>query len=188
MDHDITPDIFKAELYNGEPTDITVSINSPGGDCFAAAQIYNMLKEYPKKVTIKIDSMAASASSVIAMAGDKVLMSTVAIMMIHNPSTVAWGEVKDMQKAINMLAEVKESIINAYVSKTKLDRQQIANWMDAETWMNANKAKDLGFADDVIYNDAMPKNMVAVASMTFGKPIGKPAQARKTRLNLLKLQ
>ena len=101
--------------------------------------------------------MAASAASVIAMAGDKVLMSTVAIMMIHNPSTVAWGEIKDMQKSINMLAEVKESIINAYVSKTKLDRQQIANWMDAETWMNANKAKDLGFADDVIYNDAMPK-------------------------------
>ena len=109
----MTPGLFKDELTAGEG-DITVWINSPGGDVFAAAQIYNMLKDYAGKVTVRIDSLAASAASVIAMAGDEVYMSPVAMMMIHNPSTVAFGEARDMEKAITMLNEVKESILNAY--------------------------------------------------------------------------
>lgn len=128
---------------------ITVWINSPGGDCVAAAQIYNMLKEYSGDVTIKIDGLAASAASVIAMAGDKVVMSPVAMMMIHNPSTVAFGDRVDMQKAMAMLDEVKESIINAYEIKTGMSRTKLAHMMDAETWMDARSAVDLGFADDV---------------------------------------
>lgn len=134
---------------NGEGN-ITVWINSPGGDCVAAAQIYNMLKEYSGDVTIKIDGIAASAASVIAMAGDKVIMSPVAMMMCHNPSTMAFGEKVDMQKAIAMLDEVKESIINAYEIKTGLSRTKLAHMMDAETWMDANKAVELGFADEII--------------------------------------
>lgn len=141
--------MFSDELNSGEG-DITVWINSPGGDCVAAAQIYNMLKNYKGNVTIKIDGIAASAASVIAMAGTKVLMSPVSMMMIHNPAMIAFGDHKEFAKAIDMLDEVKESIINAYAIKTGLSRAKLSHLMDSETWMNANKAIDLGFADDVI--------------------------------------
>ena len=145
---DVTPKMFKDELLSGKG-DITVYINSPGGDCVAAAQIYNMLSEYPGKVTVKIDAVAASAASVIAMAGDTVLMSPTSVMMVHNPATLAFGDHNEMQKAIDMLAEVKESIINAYQLKTGLSRAKLSKLMESETWMNANKAIELGFADGI---------------------------------------
>ena len=135
--------------------DITVWINSPGGDCVAAAQIYNMLSEYPGKVTVKIDGLAASAASVIAMAGNEVYMSPVSMMMIHNPATIAFGDHNEMEKAIELLDVVKESIINAYVIKTGLSRAKLSHLMDAETWMDANKAMELGFADGVLYGDSI---------------------------------
>ena len=147
-DDDITPKMFKDELLSGSG-DITVYINSPGGDCVAAAQIYNMLSEYPGKVTVKIDAIAASAASVIAMSGDTVLMSPASMMMIHNPATIAFGDHNEMQKAIDMLAEVKESIINAYQMKTGLSRAKLSKLMEAETWMAANKAIELGFVDGI---------------------------------------
>lgn len=149
FDDEVTPRIFKDELNSGTG-DITVWINSPGGDCVAAAQIYNMLSNYKGKVTVKIDGIAASAASVIAMAGDTVLVSPVSMLMIHNPATVAWGDHAEMQKAMDMLSEVKESIINAYVLKTGLSRPRLSHLMDAETWMDANKAVELGFADDIM--------------------------------------
>ena len=149
FEDDVTPKIFKEELF-AENGDITVWINSPGGDCVAAAQIYNMLIEYPGNVTVKIDGVAASAASVIAMAGTKVYMSPVSMLMIHNPMTMAYGNTAEMQKAIDMLSEVKESIINAYEVKTGLSRAKLSRLMDAETWMNANKAVELGFADGVL--------------------------------------
>ena len=119
FDDDVTPALFKDELNAGDG-DITVWINSPGGDCVAAAQIYNMLVDYSGNVTVKIDGMAASAASVIAMAGNEVLMSPVSMLMIHNPATIAMGDHNEMQKAIDMLSEVKESIMNAYAIKTGL--------------------------------------------------------------------
>ena len=149
FDDDVTPQLFKDELNAGNG-DITVWINSPGGDCVAAAQIYNMLSNYKGKVTVKIDGIAASAASVIAMAGDTVLVSPVSMLMIHNPATIAWGDHAQMQKAIDMLSEVKESIINAYVLKTGLSRPKLSHLMDAETWMDANKAVELGFADEIM--------------------------------------
>ena len=149
FDDDVTPQLFKDELNSGTG-DITVWINSPGGDCVAAAQIYNMLSTYAGKVTVKIDGIAASAASVIAMAGDTVLVSPVSMLMIHNPATIAWGDHSDMQKAMDMLSEVKESIINAYVVKTGLSRARLSHLMDAETWMDANKAVELGFADEIM--------------------------------------
>ena len=149
FDDDVTPQLFKEELISGNG-DITVWINSPGGDCVAAAQIYNMLREYEGNVTVKIDGIAASAASVIAMAGDKVLMSPVSMMMIHNPMTIAFGDSGEMQRAIDMLASVKDSIINAYELKTGLSRTKLAHLMDAETWMDAGKAVELGFADSII--------------------------------------
>ena len=109
-----------------------------------------MLQAYKGKVTVKIDGIAASAASVIAMAGDTVLMSPVSLMMIHNPATMAFGDHTEMQKAIDMLAEVKESIINAYVLKTGQSRAKLSHLMEAETWMDANKAVELGFADDIL--------------------------------------
>ena len=149
FDDDVTPQLFKDEL-NAGCGDVTVWINSPGGDCVAAAQIYNMLSNYKGKVTVKIDGIAASAASVIAMAGDTVLVSPVSMLMIHNPATIAWGDHAEMQKAIDMLSEVKESIINAYAIKTGLSRPKLSHLMDAETWMDANKAVELGFADGIM--------------------------------------
>ena len=147
---EITPQMFRDELNAGEG-DVTVWINSPGGNVFAAAEIYTMLKDYRGSITVKIDAIAASAASVVAMAGDTVQMSPVAMLMIHDPSTVAMGNTKDMEKAIEVLNEVKESIINAYASKSGLSHARIANLMSNETWMNAKKAVELGFADEVLF-------------------------------------
>lgn len=148
---EVTTQLFKDELNAGSGN-ITVWINSPGGDVFAAAQIYNMLRDYKGSVTVKIDGIAASAASVIAMAGNTVCVSPVAMMMIHNPATMAMGEAKDMQKAIVMLNEVKESILNAYESKTGLTRARLSHMMDDETWFNAKKAVELGFADKILFD------------------------------------
>ena len=148
---EVTPQMFKEELQDGEG-DITVWINSPGGDVFAAAQIYNMLMDYKGNVTVKIDGLAASAASVIAMAGTEVQMSPVAMMMIHNPATIAIGDSSEMKKAIDMLDEVKESIMNAYEIKTGLSRSRISHLMDAESWFNAKKAVELGFADKLLFS------------------------------------
>ena len=156
FDDEVTPKIFRDELMSGEG-DITVWINSPGGDCIAAAQIYNMLLEYKGNVTIKIDGIAASAASVVAMAGNKVIMSPVSMLMIHNPMTMAAGGTTEMKKAISMLTEVKESIINAYELKTGMSRDKIAKLMDAETWMDANKAVELGFADEILSRESSVK-------------------------------
>jgi ATP-dependent Clp protease protease subunit len=164
-DDDITPAAFKADLTSGSG-DIVIWINSPGGDCVAASQIYAMLMDYPGNVTIKIDGIAASAASVIAMAGTKVLMAPTALMMIHNPLTIAIGDTEEMQKAIAMLGEVKESIINAYEIKTGLSRSKISHLMDAETWMNANKAIELGFADAVLTDE---KKAVEEVSFAFSR-------------------
>jgi ATP-dependent Clp protease protease subunit len=148
---EVTPQLFKDEL-NSDSGDITVWINSPGGDVFAAAQIYNMLRDYKGHVTVKIDGLAASAASVIAVAGDTVLVSPVAMMMIHNPATIAMGNTKDMEAAIAMLNEVKESILNAYIDKTGLSRNKLSKMMDDETWFNAKKAVELGFADKILFD------------------------------------
>ena len=181
---EVTPKAFKEELNAGSG-DITLWINSPGGDCFTAAQIYNMLMDYPGNVTVKIDGLAASAASVIAMAGTKVCMSPVAMLMIHNPATLAYGDQAEMEKTIGMLSEVKESIINAYEIKSGL---------------NAKKAVELGFADEILFdqkkgNEEQPEAMlyspVTVASSFVQKlkphePVNKvPAASLENRLALL---
>ena len=154
---EITPEMFRNEL-EAEDGDITLWINSPGGNVFAAAEIYTMLKEYAGKVTVRIASIAASAASVVAMAGDRIEMSPTAMLMIHDPSTIAMGNAADMQHAIDVLNEVKESIINAYVAKTGLRRSKISELMSNETWMNAKKAHELGFCDEIMYGDDEPED------------------------------
>lgn len=207
-DDEVTPALFKEELMAGNG-DITVWINSPGGDCVAAAQIYNMLMDYPGNVTVKIDGIAASAASVIAMAGTKVLISPVGMLMIHNPATLAWGDSGEMQKAIEMLGSVKDSIINAYEIKTGLSRTKLSHMMDAETWMDARKAVELGFADGIlaraeltedvepitmsmlyskaaVVNSLMDKIAVKCMTKLKNKPAGRSVDSLYERLNLLK--
>jgi ATP-dependent Clp protease protease subunit len=164
FDDDVTPALFKSDLDAGKGP-ITVWINSPGGDVWAAAQIYNMLLSYSGKVTVKIDGLAASAASVIAMAGDEVLVSPVSMLMIHNPATAAMGDKDDLAQAISMLDSVKDSILNAYVKKTGLSKNKLSKLMDDETWMDANKAVELGFADRVmerpdLYHEEEPEKKV----------------------------
>ena len=149
---EITPALFRDELSKVSGN-LTVWLNSPGGDVFAASQIYAMLKNHKGKVTVKIDGIAASAASVVAMAGDETLIAPTAMMMIHDPSTVAMGNKADMEKAITLLEEVKESIINAYETKSHLSRNKIAKMMSDETWLNAKKAYDMGFVDGILFAD-----------------------------------
>ena len=132
---------------------MTVWINSPGGDVFAASQIYNMLKDYPGNTKIVVDGIAASAASVVAMSGDNIQISPTGLIMIHNPMTFAYGDSEEMKKAITMLSEVKEAIINAYESKTGLSRTKLSHMMDAESWFNAHKAVELGFADSIMFQE-----------------------------------
>lgn len=202
FDDDITPAAFKAELFSGEG-DITVWINSPGGDCVAASQIYTMLMDYKGAVMVKIDGIAASAASVIAMAGTTVLMAPTALMMVHNPLTVAIGDSGEMKKAIAMLDEVKESIINAYEIKTGLSRTRLAHLMDAETWLSAHKAVELKFADGLLFHgegeedapepESFAFSRRAVANSLLDKLAPKnreqkqPAGPLYERLNLLRL-
>ena len=149
-DDDVTPKIFRDELF-AESGPVTIRVNSPGGDCIAASQIYTMLMDYPYDVTVKIDGVAASAASVVAMAGTKVCMSPTSLMMIHNPATFAMGDSEEMRKAMQLLSEVKESIINAYEIKTGLSRAKLSHLMDGETWMNPKMALELGFCDEILY-------------------------------------
>ena len=168
FDDDVTPKAFKDEL-NAGAGDIVVWINSPGGDCVAASQIYTMLMDYKGNVTVKVDGIAASAASVVAMAGTTVLMAPTALMMIHNPLTVAIGDSAEMQKAIDMLSEVKESIINAYEIKSGQSRTKISHMMDAETWLNANKAVELGFADGILEDEKKKQLGDLEASFAFSR-------------------
>ena len=168
FDDDVTPKLFREQL-NAGTGDVVIWVNSPGGDCVAASQIYTMLMEYKGRVTVKIDGIAASAASVIAMAGTEVLMAPTSLLMIHNPLTVAIGDSEEMQKAIAMLDEVKESIINAYELKTGMSRAKLAHLMDAETWMNAQKAIELGFADGILTRDIGVPDGVPINSYQFSR-------------------
>ena len=204
FDDDVTPQMFRKELF-ADKGNVTIWLNSPGGDCIAASQIYAMLMDYPGNVTVKIDGIAASAASVIAMAGTKVLMAPTALMMIHNPSTGAFGDHEDMRRAIEMLNEVKESIINAYEIKTGLSRAKLSHLMEDETWMNANKAKEMGFIDGILEDEkcapipdsfafsgnAVEKAIINKIRAKAPKPQAKKSAGRSVdelmeRLNLMK--
>ncbi|WKY46046.1 Clp protease ClpP [Eubacteriaceae bacterium ES2] len=200
FDDSITPQQFKNELMSGQG-DIDIWINSPGGDCIAASQIYNMLMDYKGNVTVKIDGIAASAASVIAMAGTTVKVSPLSLIMIHNPLTVAIGDSSEMKKAVQMLDEVKQSIINAYELKTGQPRAKLSKLMDAETWLNANKALELGFADEMLFDErevyenaqnysfsrqAVTNSLIEKLIPKQKKEVGIPVDIFEKRLNLIK--
>lgn len=153
---EVTPAQFRADLA-AHPGDLTVYINSPGGDVVAGSLIYSMLREHDGRITVRIDGLAASAASVVAMAGDRVEMAPTAYMMIHNAATIAMGNIHDMRQAAEMLAEIDRGIRTAYALKTGKSERELAKMMDAETWMSAAKALEDGFIDAISYDaDAGP--------------------------------
>lgn len=163
-----TPKSFRKELAKYKGKDITVWINSPGGDVYAASSIYTSLKEHKGKVTVKVDGYACSAASVIAMAGDEILMSPTSIIMIHNPWGAFAGEAADMRHAAEILDQVKETILNAYQLKTKKSRSKISQMMDEETWMSSTTAIKEGFADNVLYKEeASVENNIMFSRMAI---------------------
>jgi len=185
-----TPGRFRNELFSGEGN-IILWINSNGGDCIAASQIYTMLMDYPGEVTVKIYGMAASAASVIAMAGTKVLMSPTAMMLIHNPWMIAVGDKNEMQRAGVLLDEVKESIINAYEIRTGLSRVKISHLMDEEKPMSVHTAIALGFCDGMLEperaspNTPLSEDGVAPEAKSEAPPKGKLVKSLHERLNLM---
>lgn len=161
------PNTFRRELSEHRGKNLTVWIDSIGGVVWAAAGIYNALKEHKGKVTVKIDGKALSAASIIAMAGDEVLMSPAAVMMIHNPWVRAAGDAAELRHVAGVLDEIKAAIVNAYELKTGRPRDEISRLMDEETWMSAQKAVELGFADGILYTDGASDQASARAAPAF---------------------
>lgn len=198
---EVTPALFRDELAKVSGN-LTVWLNSPGGDVFAASQIYSMLKNHKGKVTVKIDGIAASAASVVAMAGDETLISPTGMLMIHDPMTLAYGNKTDMEQTITMLEEVKESILNAYVQKSHQSRETLSQLMSEETWMNAEKALELGLVDGILFADSpAPSTQTEPQPVQYSAkhtqntllhklsavaPIGIPIDQLEKRLALLK--
>lgn len=175
-----TPKAFREELAAQGGRDIVVWINSPGGDVFAGASIYTMLREYGGRVTVKVDGIAASAASVIAMAGDELLMSPPSMLMVHRASTWTGGNVNDMEQARAALAEVDDAMAQAYMLRTGLSKDEILALMDAETYMSAAKAVELGFCDGVMYQDQAAGRMMPAACVLTARGVyayaGKPRE------------
>lgn len=143
-------DVLNA-LEDGE--DVTVIINSGGGDVVSGQEIYSILKGVKNHVTVDVQSMAASAASMIAMAGDTVRMSPVALLMIHNASTCTSGDYRDMQHTAEVLQTVNAAIMEAYSRKTNLTYDELQDMMDRETWLTANQCVEKGFADEIIKDE-----------------------------------
>lgn len=186
------------EKANGE--DLEVEINSGGGSVFAGSEIYTALKSYKGNVTVKIVGLAASAASVIAMAGKKVLMSPTAQMMIHNVSSCAEGDYREMEHTAEILKNANDTIANAYRLKTGKTQEELLALMDKETWMTAQKAKELGFIDEVMFEDIQLAASTSYSGLLPQEVINKirntvknPAQKNEpdfliSKLNYLKLK
>ena len=132
---------------------VTVHINSPGGDVIAGAEIYSALREHSLNgegsVTVIVTGIAASAASIIAMAGDRILMHPVAYMMIHNPWTVAMGDAKELRKAAKVLDVIAEGLVSTYQARTGKDKEELEKMLANETWMSAATCVEEGFADEI---------------------------------------
>lgn len=174
-----SPKGIKALLDKNQDDDVTVDIASNGGDVFAASEIYTTLKQYDKPVNVVISGLAASAASVIAMAGDTVKIAPTAQIMIHRASMHVSGNSEALDHGATVLGGVDESIASAYEAKTGLSQDKILSLMDQETWMTAKKAVDLGFADEILFvDDQQPAFVNAQGPMV-------PKTAVNKLLNLL---
>jgi ATP-dependent protease ClpP protease subunit len=148
------------KLLDGMDGDVTVRINSPGGSVFDGFAIYNLLRAHNGSVTVHVDGLAASAASVIAMAGDEVIMGAASMLMIHDPWTMAVGDSGEMRKTAETLDKIRDSIVDAYASKASdVDREEIARMMAEETWMTATEAQSMGFASKTEEGGATISNL-----------------------------
>ena len=190
-------DFVRAINDLGDITSISLRINSTGGDVWEAQAMYNYLRTHKAQKIVRIDGIAASAASVVAMAGDKIIMPTNALMMIHNPWTFAWGESSELLKTVEMLDKVRDTIAAVYIARTELDYEQIKSMMDEETWMSADEALSLGFCDETdapieisacarSLNDGDVTWKTAVGEARFSRELAAkmPAAAQKVRLIL----
>lgn len=170
-DDDITPKMFKEDLYRyGNRGPVTIRMNSGGGDVIAASVMKAILIDYPGKVTVKIDGMAASAATIVAIAGDVVKMQESAYFMIHDPMTsffFAVLNIEELSRLLDSLKTAKNGIIDAYTTKTGMSRERLGTMMTRETWMTAQEAVTMGFADEVITaNDKKTKKVTALPQNT----------------------
>lgn len=157
-----SPKSVSKEISDANGDELEVEINSGGGDVFAGSEIYTALKSYPGNVTVRIVGLAASAASVIAMAGKKVLMSPTAQLMMHNVSSRTTGDYRDMQHASGVLKNANETIANAYMLKSGMVKEKLLSMMDKETWLTAQQAKDYGLIDEVMFEENVNSlNLVA---------------------------
>jgi len=193
-----SPAKVEEAIEKSEGEDLEVDINSGGGSVFAGSEIYTMLKSYEGKVIVKIVGIAASAASVIAMAGNKTMMSPTAQMMIHNSSTYQEGDHNEMTKATEILKSTDNSIANAYRLKSGKTQKELLDLMNQETWLTAEKAKELNLIDEILFTDEiqlvastkysglLPKEVIN--KMKNEKQNRKQIELLQTKLEYLKLK
>jgi ATP-dependent Clp protease protease subunit len=188
-DGGMTAKIVSAVLRNKKDKDVYVNINSPGGDFFEGVAIYNLLREYKGSVRVRVVGMAASAASIIAMAGDEVEIAESAFLMIHNAWTVAIGNKEDMTEVAAMLEKFDESMNGLYAKRTGMEAKAIAKMMDNETWLSGKDSVEMGFADRLLASDMVEKeaeDTKSSALRTVDVALAKEGMPRSKRRELLK--
>lgn len=185
-----SPRMIEKALTTANGEDVEIEINSGGGEVFAGSEIYTMLKSYAGKVTIKVTGLAASAASVIAMAGNKVLMSPTAQIMIHNAWTVVLGDYRDLDHTSEVLKNLNQAMANAYRLKTGLEDAELLKMMDAETWLTAQQAVDKGFADEIMFEQSQIAAAAGTAQLLPLDVVNKVKGllCEQEKINLLKLR
>ena len=165
--------------------DIVIKLNSPGGDVFEGIEIYNYLKDHPSNITVEVTGIAASAATFITAGANEVIMNVGTSLMIHEASTFTWGNKSDIQKTLNALETIDESILSIYSEKTGQSNEQLEEWMNEEKWFTADEAVEFGFADSVKKNKVEPSepeesiediinSKVAIAMAAFSGALEKP--------------
>lgn len=165
--------------------DIVIKLNSPGGDVFEGIEIYNYLKDHPSNVTVEVTGVAASAATFITAGANEVIMNVGTSLMIHEASTFTWGNKSDIQKTLNALETIDESILSIYSEKTGQSNEQLKEWMNEEKWFTADEAVEFGFANSVKKDNVEPieseesiediiNSKVAIAMAAFSNALEKP--------------
>lgn len=178
LDDTISAKAVKDSLDNVKE-DIVIRLNSGGGDVFEGIEIYNYLKSLSNHITIEVTALAASAASLVAMAGDKIIIRTGANMMVHEASTMAFGNKSDIQKTLNALTAIDTSIVDIYHDRTGLDRDEIVNLITNETWLTADEAINKGFADEKSSRKSVEKQKEGVSNLKDSKYIARHKEQQK---------
>ena len=173
------------ETLDAVSEDIVIKLNSPGGDVFEGIEIYNYLKDHPSNITVEVTGVAASAATFIVAGADEVIMNIGTSLMIHEASTFAWGNKSDIQKTLNALETIDDSILSIYSEKTGQSNEQLEEWMNEEKWFTADEAVEFGFADSVKRDNVesveseesiedIINSKVAIAMAAFSNALEKP--------------